>query len=136
MAVRHLFIYFIIWFGNFCGVQIFMDLVGLSYHKQVDIIISKTRCYKYTLKLHKLPWIETHKNLIPTKIKNNPNRVNCYITIINTNIPYSWLVGYSGYTSPFTLFNQNMLVSVTYQHIILFKFKTAFFFRFLVLQLF
>ena len=50
MVACPLLIYFIIWFGNFCGVQIFMDLVGSFYHEQVDIIISKNQELQIYLK--------------------------------------------------------------------------------------
>ena len=40
--------------------------------EQVDILISKNQAlqilYLKHIKLHKLPWIETRKNLIPTKL--------------------------------------------------------------------
>ena len=43
--------------------------------KQVDILISKNQAlqilYLKHIKLHKLQWIETHKNLIPTKLNND-----------------------------------------------------------------
>ena len=46
-----------------------------SFIKQVDILISKNQAlqilYLKHIKLHKLPYIETHENLIPTKINNN-----------------------------------------------------------------
>ena len=56
------------------------------------------RCKYYTLnimyvKLHKLPWIETHKKLIPTKLNNDTVQFYYYITIINKNIPYNWPAG-------------------------------------------
>ena len=35
-------------------------------------------------KLHKLSWIETQKNLIPTKLNNDTAQICCYIIIIYT----------------------------------------------------
>ena len=52
--------------------------------KQVDILISKNKVlqilYLKNIKLHKLPWIETHENVIPTKLNND---TYFYITIVN-----------------------------------------------------
>ena len=63
-------------------------------HKQVDILISKNQVlqilYLKHIKLHKLPWIETHENLIPTKLNNDTVQFYCYITVVNKNIPYNW----------------------------------------------
>ena len=50
--------------------------------KQVNILISKNQA-PYILKLHKLPWIETYENLIPTKLNNDTLQFHCYITIVN-----------------------------------------------------
>ena len=65
--------------------------------KQVDILISKNQVlqilYLKHIKLHKLPWIETHENLIPTKLNNDTVQFYCYITIVNKNIPYNWPTG-------------------------------------------
>ena len=48
--------------------------------KQVDILISKNQVlqilYLKHIKLHKLPWIETHKNL---KLNNDTVQFYCYI---------------------------------------------------------
>ena len=33
--------------------------------------------------LRKLPWIETHENVIPTKLNNNTVQFYCYITIVS-----------------------------------------------------
>ena len=49
--------------------------------------------YLKHIKLHKLPWIETHENLIPKKINNDTLQFYCYITIVNKNIPYNWSAG-------------------------------------------
>ena len=61
--------------------------------KQIDILISKNqvlqRLYLEHIKLHKLPWIETHDNLIPTKLNNDTVQFHCYITIVNKNIPHN-----------------------------------------------
>ena len=55
--------------------------------KQVDILISKNQVLQIFnlkhIKLHKLPWIETHKNLIPTKLNNNTVQFHCYNTIVD-----------------------------------------------------
>ena len=55
--------------------------------KQVDILISKNQAlqivYLKHIKCHKLPWIETHENLIPTKLNNDTVQFYCYITIVN-----------------------------------------------------
>ena len=65
--------------------------------QQVDILISKNQAlqilYLKHIKLHKLLWIETHENLIPTKLNNNTVQFYCYITIVNKNIPYNWPAG-------------------------------------------
>ena len=64
--------------------------------KQVDILISKNQVlqiYLKHIKLHKLPWIETHENLIPTKLNNDTVQFYCYNTIVNKNIPYNWPAG-------------------------------------------
>ena len=41
------------------------------------------------IKLHKLPWIEIHKILIPTKLNSDTVQFHCYITIVNKSIPYN-----------------------------------------------
>ena len=55
--------------------------------KQVDILISKNQVlqvlYLKHIQLHKLPWIETHENLIPKKLNNDAVLFYCYITIAN-----------------------------------------------------
>ena len=55
--------------------------------KQVDILISKNQVlqilYLKHIKLHKLSWIETHKNLVATALKNDTVQFYCYITIVN-----------------------------------------------------
>ena len=65
---------------------------------QVDILISENQAlqvlYLKHIKLHKLPWIETHQNLNPTKLNNNIAQFYCYITIVNRNIPYNWPTGF------------------------------------------
>ena len=69
--------------------------------KQVDILISKNQALqilylKHIAKaeLHKLPWIETHKNLIPTKLNNDTVQFYCYITYNSKQrIPYNWPTG-------------------------------------------
>ena len=55
--------------------------------KQVDILISKNQALqilylKHTM-LHKLPWIETHENLISTKLNIYTVQFYYYITIVN-----------------------------------------------------
>ena len=49
--------------------------------KQVDILISKNQAlqiilYLKHIKLHKLPWIEAHENLISTKLNNDTVQFN------------------------------------------------------------
>ena len=65
--------------------------------QQVDILISKNQVlqilYLKHIKLHKLPWIEIHENLIPTKLNNDTVQFYCYITIVNKNISYNWPTG-------------------------------------------
>ena len=65
-------------------------LVGLSQVlqiKQVDILISKNQAlqilYLKHITLHKLPWIETHENLISTKLNIYTVQFYYYITIVN-----------------------------------------------------
>ena len=64
---------------------------------EVDILISKNQVlqilYLKHIKLHKLPWIEIHENLIPTKLNNDTVKFCCYIKIVNKNIPYHWPAG-------------------------------------------
>ena len=54
--------------------------------QQVDILISKNQAlqilYLKHIKLHKSPWTEIHKKLIPTKLNNNTVQFYCYITIV------------------------------------------------------
>ena len=61
--------------------------------KQVDILISKNQVllilYLKHIKLHKLPWIQTHENLISTNLNNDIVQFYCYITIVFKNIPYN-----------------------------------------------
>ena len=74
-----------------------MSLISQHAVKQVDILISKNQAlqilYLKHIKLHKLPWIETHESLIPTKLNNNTVQFYCYITIVNKSIPYNWPTG-------------------------------------------
>ena len=62
--------------------------------KQVDILISKNQAlqilYLKHITLHNLPWIETHENLISTKLNIYTVQFYYYITIVNKNIPYNW----------------------------------------------
>ena len=55
--------------------------------KQVDILISKNQAlqilYLKHITLHKLPWIETHENLISTKLNIYTVQFYYYITILN-----------------------------------------------------
>ena len=55
---------------------------SFSYMKQVDILISKKQVlqilYLKHIKLHKLPWIENHENLIPTKLNKDTVQFYCY----------------------------------------------------------
>ena len=84
---------------------------GNIFQKQVDILISKNQVlqilYLKHIKLHKLSWIETHKNLIPTKLNNDIVQFYCYIAILNKNIPYNWPSRFSAvsYVVPYALFN-------------------------------
>ena len=75
--------------------------------QKVDILVSENQAlqvlYLKHIKLHKLPRIETHKNLNPTKLNYNIAQYYCYITIVNRNIPYNWLAG--SQLVPYALFN-------------------------------
>ena len=55
--------------------------------KQVDILISKNQAlqilYLKHITLHKLPWIETHENLISTKLNIYTVQFYYYFTIVN-----------------------------------------------------
>ena len=63
--------------------------------KQIDILISKNQAlqilYLKHIKLHKLPWIETHKIQSP--------QIKRYCTVLllyynsKQNIPYNWPAG-------------------------------------------
>ena len=56
-------------------------VANLSKHprcKQVDTPISKNQALPILYHEHiKLPWIETHKNLIPTKLNNDTVQFYC-----------------------------------------------------------
>ena len=60
--------------------------------KQVNILISKNQVllilYLKHIKLHKLPWIETHENLIPTKLNNDTEKFYHYTCITTVNKTY------------------------------------------------
>ena len=95
----------------------------------------KTRHCKYTLNImyikHKLPWIETHENIIPQKLNNHTYYKVLWLYYNNKQkIPYNWPAGSQlngEYTSLYTLFNQNTLLRVTQQCIqYYFEFKMAF----------
>ena len=77
--------------------------------KQVDILISKNQAlqilYLKHIKLHKLPWIETHENLIPTKLNNNTVQFDCYITIVNKTYLILGQQVVSRFLVPYALFN-------------------------------
>ena len=55
--------------------------------EQVNILISKNQAlqilYLKHITLHKLPWIETHENLIATKLNIYTVQFYYYITIVN-----------------------------------------------------
>ena len=55
--------------------------------KQVDFLISKNQTlqilYLKHITLHKLTWIETHENLISTKVNIYTVQFYYYITIVN-----------------------------------------------------
>ena len=55
--------------------------------QQVDILISKNKAlqilYLKHITLHKLPWIETHENLISTKLNIYTVKFYHNITIVN-----------------------------------------------------
>ena len=58
-----------------------------TLQKQVDILISKNQAlqilYLKHITLHKLPWIETHENLISTNLNIYTVQFYYYITILN-----------------------------------------------------
>ena len=64
-------------------------------YKSNDILcnklISKNQAlqilYLKHIKLRKLPWIETHENLIPIKLNNDTVQFYCYIAIVNGCLP-------------------------------------------------
>ena len=60
--------------------------------EQVDILISKNQAlqilYLKHITLHKLPWIETHENLISTKLNIYTVQFYYYITIVNKTKTY------------------------------------------------
>ena len=68
-----------VWIGISIGIsigKIFSSVLHIgSIWEQVDILISKNQAlqilYLKHIKLHKLPWTETHENLIPTKLNND-----------------------------------------------------------------
>ena len=68
-----------VWIGISIGIsigKIFSSVLRIeSIWEQVDILISKNQAlqilYLKHIKLHKLPWTETHENLIPTKSNND-----------------------------------------------------------------
>ena len=66
-----------------------VSMNGFSYNqKQVDILISKNQAlqilYLKHIVFHKLPWIETHENLISTKLNIYYTvQFYYYITIVN-----------------------------------------------------
>ena len=68
-----------VWIGISIGIgigKIFSSVLRIeSIWEQVDILISKNQAlqilYLKHIKLHKLPWTETHENLIPTKLNND-----------------------------------------------------------------
>ena len=58
--------------------------VHSSNNKLIFLYLKTRRCKYYTLntmyiKLHKLPWIEIHENLILTKLNNHTVQFYCYI---------------------------------------------------------
>ena len=73
------------------------NLLIKNNNKLIFYYLKTRRCkYYYYFKhitLHKLPWIETHENLISTKL-------NIYCTVLllyynsKQNIPYNWPTGY------------------------------------------
>ena len=65
----------------------FRIAVNSSNLKQVDILISINQAlqilYLKHITLHKFPWIETHENLISTKLNIYTVQFYYYITIVN-----------------------------------------------------
>ena len=68
---------------SWCHESITMLQTICNFEKQVDILISKNQVlqiwYLKHIELHKLPWVETHENLIPTKLNSNIIQFYCYI---------------------------------------------------------
>ena len=64
-----------------------MGPASSTLSEQVDILISKNQAlqilYLKHITLHKLPWIETHENLISTKLNIYTVQFYYYITILN-----------------------------------------------------
>ena len=77
--------------------------------QQVDILISKNQVlqilYLKNVKLHKLPWIETYENLIPTKLNIDTVHFYCYITIVNKTYLIIGQQFLSKFLVPYALFN-------------------------------
>ena len=77
----------------------------INLQKQVDILISKNQAlqilYLKHIKLHKLPWIETHEN---SKL-NDTVQFYCYITIVNKTYLIIGQQVLSRFLVPYALFN-------------------------------
>ena len=81
--------------------------------KQIDILISENQApqilylkhHVHNIKLHKLPWIETHENLIPTKLNNDTVQFYYYITIVNKTYLIIGQQVLSKFLVPYALFN-------------------------------
>ena len=70
----------------------------------------KTRCCKYYyylkhITLHKLSWIETHENLISTKLNIYTVQFYYYITIVNKTYLIIAQQVVSNFLVPYALFN-------------------------------
>ena len=67
--------------------QVSYCLETVFVNKKVDILISKHQAlqilYLKHITFHKLPWIETHENLISTKLNIYTVQFYYYITIVN-----------------------------------------------------
>ena len=78
--------------------------------QQVDILISKNQALQILLlpkhiTLQKLPWIETHKNLISTKLNIYNVQFYYYITIVNKTYLIIGQQVLSKFLIPCALFN-------------------------------
>ena len=87
-------------------------LAWADQREQVDILISKNQAlqildllYLKHITFHKLPWIETHENLISTKLNIYTVQFYCYITIVNKTYLIIGQQVLSKFLVPYALFN-------------------------------